>query len=513
LYRPAVPNGRCKKARDATIICGMKRIAALWCVVLPFAAGLVAAGEPARYALRYDAATRTMHASLCLDRAATLQRFSGDASAPGHVEDLARSSGAPLQQGGDGWSARDWRAGECLRWRADLGRIADANARSSALRAAETITDPGGWLLWAADVAAADARVDLPAGIALSTPWTPEPSAGTTRRYHIERTPPDWLARIAIGRMSETTIQRPGGRLHVAIGGPPDPAQRRRLLAWLGRVSDAATTAYGHLPLADVQVLVIPVGAQRDAVVFGQSTRGEGNGLTLFVDPSRDAHAFERDWIAVHELSHLFHPHLGARGAWLAEGLATYLQNVLRARAGLLTPAQAWAELADGFARGRAATPRGDATPLEQASLDMERAHGYTRVYWSGTAYWLAVDLELRRASGGRIGVDEALRRFDACCLAPTRSWTPQAFVERLDALAGTDVFARRWREYRTLTRFPATPALDTVDAAARAGIMGAGGGDEAEGEGRDWNTKGTKERPIERKSLKHGAPEGRGFR
>lgn len=451
----------------------MKRIAALSCVLLPFAAGLAGAGESAQYALRYDDDARTMHASLCLDRAGALQRFSADASAPGHVEGLVRSSGAPLQQDGDGWSARDWRAGECLRWRADLGRIADANARRGALQAAETITDPGGWLLWATDVAAADARVELRAGIALSAPWTPEASAGTTRRYRIERTPTDWLARVAIGRMFETTIDRPGGRLHVAIGGTPDAPQRKRLLAWLGRVSDAATTAYGRLPLADVQVLVIPVGAQRDAVVFGQSTRGEGNGLTLFVDPSRDAPAFERDWIAVHELSHLFHPHLGARGAWLAEGLATYLQNVLRARAGLLTPAQAWAELADGFARGRAATPRGDAPPLEQASLDMENAHGYTRVYWSGTAYWLAVDLELRRASGGRIGVDEALRRFDACCLAPPRAWSPQAFVERLDTLVGTDVFARRWREYRALTRFPTVPPLDAAsDVALREAIM-----------------------------------------
>jgi len=450
----------------------MKRIATL-CALLPAVAGLAAAAEPAQYVLHYDADARTMQVSLCLDRAAPLQRFVGDGSAPEHVDALARSSGLPLQRDGDGWSARDWRAGECLRWRADLGRIADANARRSPLRASETITDPGGWLLAAPDVAAAEARVDLPAGIALSTPWTPLPSPDATRRYRIVHTPEDWLARVAIGRLSETTIERPGGRLHVAIGGTPDAAQRARLLAWLGRVSDAATTAYGRLPLADVQVLVIPVGAQRDAVVFGQSTRGQGNGLSLFVDPSRDARAFERDWIAVHELSHLFHPHLGARGAWLAEGLATYLQNVLRARAGLLTPAQAWAELADGFARGRAATPRDGASTLEHASLDMENEHGYTRVYWSGTAYWLAVDLELRRTSGGRLGVDEALRRFDACCLAPTRDWTPQAFVERLDTLLATDVFARRWREYRALTQFPDAPALDAVaDAAVRAAIM-----------------------------------------
>ncbi|HEY6941723.1 hypothetical protein [Dokdonella sp.] len=462
----------------------MNRIVVLLLLLVP---GLAAAArEPAQYTLRYDAASRVMRVSLCLDRAAARQRFAGDATAPDHVRDLSRSSGASLQRDGDGWNARDWRAGECLRWHADLGRIADANAHRSSLRASETITDPGGWLLMASGIEAADASVELPAGIAMSAPWTPLPSPDATRRYRIVHTPTDWLARLAIGHLSETTIERPGGRLHVAIGGKSDVAQRARLLAWLGRVSDAATTAYGRLPLADVQVLVIPVGAQREAVVFGQSTRGQGNGLSLFVDPSRDARAFERDWIAVHELSHLFHPHLGARGAWLAEGLATYLQNVLRARAGLLTPAQAWAELADGFARGRAATPRDRAPTLEHASLAMETDHGYGRVYWSGTAYWLVVDLELRRSSGGRLGVDEALRRFDACCLAK-QDWTPQAFVERLDALLGTDVFARRWHEYRGLAQFPDIPALDDpADAAVRAAIMRAKDRSDAKSKAKD---------------------------
>lgn len=427
------------------------------------------AGDAAHYALRYDAAARTLHASLCLDRAAPLRHFAGDGSAPSKVEELVRSGGGSVQRDGDGWSARDWHGGECLRWRADLGRIAERDNGRLRGQADVVITDPGGWLLMADGIDAADMRVELPPATTLSAPWTPLASTDATRRYRIERTPMDWLARVAFGALDEASIEQPGGLLHVAFAGRLDATQRRRLLDWLRRVSRAATAAYGRLPLPHVQVLVVPVGAQRDAVVFGQSTRGQGNGLTLFVDPSRDARAFERDWVAIHELSHLFHPHLGARGAWLAEGLATYLQDVLRARSGLLTPAQAWAELDDGFARGRGSTPADATTTLEDASLAMERDHGFGRVYWSGTAYWLSVDLELRRA--GRPGVDDALRRFAACCLPSARSWAPQAFVEKLDALAGTDVFAKHWREYRALRRFPDVPDARN-DAAIRAAIM-----------------------------------------
>ena len=69
--------------------------------------------------------------------------------------------------------------------------------------------------------------------------------------------------------------------------------------------------------------------------------------------------------------------------------------------------------------------------------------------------------------------LDEVLQRFDACCLPSERAWAPQAFVEKLDALAGTDLFARRWREYRALHVFPAVPGLDApADASVRAAIM-----------------------------------------
>jgi hypothetical protein len=126
---------------------------------------------------------------------------------------------------------------------------------------------------------------------------------------------------------------------------------------------------------------------------------------------------------------------------------------VLRARTGLLGGAQAWEEQHDGFARGRAQTRVG--RTLAEVSAAMMREHAFLRTSWAGAAYWLAVDVELRRASAGRLSVDEALRRFRDCCLAPAREWAPRDFVTKLDALLGTDVFVRRWREADAQTQFP----------------------------------------------------------
>ena len=175
----------------------------------------------------------------------------------------------------------------------------------------------------------------------------------------------------------------------------------------------------------------------------------------LFVDPTQSADAFDRDWVAVHELSHMFHPYLDDRGSWLAEGLATYYQNVLRARAGLLTPAQAWEQIDAGFARGRGAMPARQRRRSERIAGASTSSPNFMRIYWSGTAYWLEVDTEL----GARAATSSASTKR---CAASTRAacrtiaaWEPDDFVAKLDALIGTDVFRKHFDAYRARRDFP----------------------------------------------------------
>ena len=467
---PTYANGDVVRGRQFDKPLGGARV--LIGLSLALCAASACAQDAPRYAADFDAATQTVQVELCLTQAHARVSFAADSPwAMQFVRDLQRGAGRAVTVGNGEWNATDWRAGECLHYRADLGAIADAHKSDVGWRLGDDLmAAPQLWLLRpdAQGDAQAQIRMELPTGWSISSPWSeelvpssmpakitrqsPSTASGKSILFSIPNTPADWAAAIALGHFDEKRFALPGGVLRVSILRGADAQQRQMLDAWFARVAQAVLGAYGRLPLPDVQVLMIPVGARGHAVMFGQSIRGEGNALQLLIDPSRPAAEFDDDWMAVHELSHLMHPYLGDRGSWLAEGLATYYQNVLRARGGLLTPAQAWDRLAEGFQRG-AAVPSD--VSLEQIAADMHHSHAFGRVYWAGAMFWLSVDRDLRRASAGKLGLDGVLARFRDCCLPAYREWQPQAFVARLDALAGTSLIGERYREFAAMREFP----------------------------------------------------------
>ena len=126
-----------------------------------------------------------------------------------------------------------------------------------------------------------------------------------------------------------------------------------------------------------------PCRPQREPVPWAHVLRGGGVAAEFYVDRTRSLDELRRDWTATHELSHMLLPYINRGDAWLSEGFASYYQNVLRARAGMLAPEQAWNKLYRGFQRGRDGT-RG--RTLAEASRSMGRDRAFMRVYWSGAA-------------------------------------------------------------------------------------------------------------------------------
>ena len=248
-------------------------------------------------------------------------------------------------------------------------------------------------------------------------------------------------------------VQARDTALRIEVDGVDDPARRAMLVDWAEEAARATVLPSGRFPLASAQARIVEIDSRDPSPVpWGQTRRDDDVAVLLFVRRGADRKALRADWTAVHEFAHLAHPYLGDRGRWLAEGLASYQQNVLRARAGLTTPEDAWTKLDAGFRRGEAA---GDGVPLGRIG----HGRGATmpastmRVYWAGAAYWLEMDLRLRREHASSL--QAVLDGYARCCLDGTAHVAPEDFVAALDRVAGTDLFVRRYRDYADGTTFP----------------------------------------------------------
>jgi len=239
-----------------------------------------------------------------------------------------------------------------------------------------------------------------------------------------------------------------GGRtLHIEVASDIDPARARMLREWISEAARASLRAYGRFPLPEATVRISETTRRDDSPVpWGQTSRRNSVAVLLYVREGASLEELRADWTAVHELSHLFHPYLGDDGRWLAEGLASYYQNVLRARSGLLDEDEAWRRLDAGFGRGQR---EGRGLRLDE----LGRSHrGTMRVYWAGAAYWLEMDLALRRAGSS---LDDVLSRYSDCCLRGTGEVAPEDFVAELDRLSGGAGFHDRFVDYAASRAFP----------------------------------------------------------
>jgi hypothetical protein len=259
------------------------------------------------------------------------------------------------------------------------------------------------------------------------------------------------------GRTAEdyrASITEDGRTLALQISSDFSPGQRDELLAWIEFVSASLLQVYGHWPRQAWRISVSPASAaDSDPIPWAQVNRGAIDTVEFFVVPQASAERLKEEWTGYHELAHLLIPYRGWGHQWFSEGLASFYQNILQARAGVLSEQQAWQSLYEGFQRGRADAAF-DGQPLARVSATMREQGGFMRVYWSGAWYFLACDLRLRQQSGGKMTLDLALQKLNACC-ANARLSVPE-IVNKLDDLNGVLLFEPLFRQLDESTAMPA---------------------------------------------------------
>lgn len=299
-------------------------------------------------------------------------------------------------------------------------------------------------------------RFDLPDGVNISAPW-PQDAQG---RFVIDhRMPYNWTGRMALGRFTPQPVMLGEHTLQVAMVGGLE--RRGNLLNWLQQAADAVADVSGYFPMAETQVLVLPVGPDKEAVPWAEIQRQGRPAVHFFVDQTRPIYEFTSDWTAVHEFSHLLHPYIMRNDAWLFEGIASYYQNIARARSGMLSERQAWQKLYDGFQRG---TQRMGGEVLRDSDAIMQ-------IYWGGAAFVLLADVELRQRSHGQHSMASLLHELRSCCGKDMGPWSAKALLSKLETLSGETMLMDLYRQQVVSRSFPAVyPVLARLGVKVRNG-------------------------------------------
>lgn len=196
---------------------------------------------------------------------------------------------------------------------------------------------------------------------------------------------------------SETTIEVGPAKLRLLITAGDLPVGRDAVRSWIATNAAALAQYYGAFPAEAATITVLTGEHGR---VFGGTAFG-GRVVRIHVGREATAETLARDWRLPHELLHLAFADLGDAYLYLEEGLATYVEPVYRAQAGLLTEEKLWADLVDGMPNGASGQP-------------MDALSSWGNTYWGGARFWLLADVAIREQTGGKKSLQDALKHIHA---------------------------------------------------------------------------------------------------
>ena len=437
-----------------------------WCSItlqvaalaLLLGAGSAAAERLHKYTVAIDPELSTLNVRACFAGAvpAALSAESLDAVLA-LVDVRDESSRKPITPAGS-ISLKSLPPNGCVAYRVDVSRPIRQHDRTGDKihrLGKDLLTSVGIWL-WRPERLDADEDIEitfvLPPGIAVSAPWAPVARERERAVFRTGRSPSDWPASVAFGRFEEKVVSVGGARLRLAVLDGTPAADVELMQSWILDSAQMIADLYGRFPVAQAQILVAPGARGNEPAPWAYVVRGGYPAAHFFINQRRSVSEFFADWTAVHELSHLFLPYVNSDDIWLSEGVATYYQNVLRARAARMSALDAWQRLHAGFARG---TQTGQGMTLAQATESMYREGTYMRVYWEGAALLLIADVRLRQITAGKQSLDSVLGALNDCCGMTDRAWSARELCDRLDALSGTQVFSELYDQHVSSSAFP----------------------------------------------------------
>jgi hypothetical protein len=141
---------------------------------------------------------------------------------------------------------------------------------------------------------------------------------------------------------------------------------------------------------------------------------------------------------------------MDSRYGWLSEGLAVYVEPVARVQAGDLTAAEIWQAMMRDMPKG-----------LPQAGdQGLDNTDTWGRKYWGGAMFCLLADIEIRKRTSNRLGLQDAMRGVLAAGGNHEKDWPIDRILTTADKAVGVDVLTNLHNEMGPKSVTPDLAAL-----------------------------------------------------
>lgn len=249
----------------------------------------------------------------------------------------------------------------------------------------------------------------------------------------------------AFDKLPKTDLDVSGGTIHVAFAPGDIALPKEKIFDWIKASARAVATYYGRFPVSSLRLLIVPVDGAR---VRGGTTWGyRGAAIRLPLGRDSSEENLKRDWVIVHEMVHTALPDLDDRYNWLSEGLAVYVEPIARVQAGDLTAQEVWQAMMRDMPKG-----------LPQAGdQGLDNTDTWGRKYWGGAMFCLLADIEIRKRTGNKFGLQDAMRGVLAAGGNHEKDWSIDRVLSTADKAVGVDVLTRLHDE---MGPKPVTPDL-----------------------------------------------------
>jgi|HubBroStandDraft_1064217.scaffolds.fasta_scaffold58954_1 hypothetical protein len=238
-----------------------------------------------------------------------------------------------------------------------------------------------------------------------------------------------------------STFMIGGARIDVTIQSsdtPNAPLSQPDVMKWVQFAAESVTTYYTRFPVPHLTLRVVSFDGT--GVRHGMTWGREGGLIVIHAGNKTTPAEFAEDWMLTHEMIHLAFPSMmGDEHHWIEEGLSVYVEPIARIRAGHWTALQMWSDLVRDM-------PKGEPQAGDQG---LDHTHTWGRTYWGGALFGFVADVEIRKRTGNKKGLEDALRAILNAGGDINQDWELEKTLKIGDQAVGLDVLEKLYAEWK----------------------------------------------------------------